>query len=421
MFQKAVLPNGLRVVSSHMPHIQSVSIGVFIGAGSRYEERQCAGISHFIEHLLFKGTEQHPTSRDIAATIDGVGGVINGGTDKESTVYWCKVSRPHFPLAVNLLADMIRHSLLTPDDIASERRVIAEELSMEMDSPAQRADMLINELLWPDHPLGREIVGNKETITSMTREMFVDFVTHQYSPPNVVVAVAGGISDKEVIARIEEAFADWRATQPPIAFRSANGVAKKQAVQTETRKIEQVNLCLAVPGLPNTHPDRFVLDVFNSVLSGGMSSRLFVEIRDKRALAYDIHSFTDHLADTGAVIISAGVSPTNVESAITAILGEVRKAMEDIPESELAKAKEYIKGRLLLRMEDSSSVSNWIGAQELLKRSILTVDDVNREIDAVTAADMKRVSQQIFTTDNLRLSAVGPVDNYARLEQLLRI
>ncbi len=421
MFQKITLNNGLRLVISTMPHIKSVSMGVFVGVGSRYESREQAGISHFIEHLLFKGTPSRPTSRDIAATIDGVGGVINGGTDKESTVYWCKVASVHFSLAVNLLADMIRHSLIAPDDVESERRVITEELSMEMDSPSQRADMLINELLWPDHPLGQEIVGYKDTLAGMSREMILDFVGHQYSPSNIVVAIAGGVSTKEVVSQVEEAFADWKAKLPVTTFRSADGTGKKPSIKTETRETEQVNLYLAVPGLSNIHPDRFVLDVFNSVLSGGMSSRLFVEIRDKRALAYDIHSYTDHLADTGAVTIYAGVSPANTENAITAILEEIRKAMDNIPEDELVKTKEYIKGRLLLRMEDSSNVSNWMGAQELLKRSILTVEDVNQAVDAVTAADMQRVSQQIFTTDRLRLSIVGPVNNPEKLEKILRI
>lgn len=421
MYQKITLKNGLRLITSPMPNLQSVSVGVFVGAGSRYENRPQAGISHFIEHLLFKGTHMRPTSRDIAATIDGVGGVLNGGTGKESTVYWCKVAHAHFPLALNLLADMIRHSLLNSDDIESERRVITEELNMEMDSPSQRADMLINELLWPDHPLGQEIVGYKETLTDMSREMILDFVTHQYTPSNIVISIAGGISTEEAISCTEEAFGDWETTQPVIPFLPANGIRKKQRIQTETRETEQVNLCLAVPGLSSTHPDRFILNIFNAVLSGGMSSRLFVEIRDKRALAYDIHSYTDYLSDTGALVIYAGVNPANTGNAITAILEEIKKAIEKIPDDELAKTKEYIKGRLLLRMEDSSHVSSWLGTQELMKETIMTVDDINHAIDAVTKADVQRVSQKLFTSENLLLALVGPLDKQGNIEDLLRI
>lgn len=421
MYQKSVLSNGLRVVTSFMPHIHSVCISIFIGAGSRYENREQSGVSHFIEHLCFKGTERRPTSRDISAAIDGVGGVLNGGTDKELTVYWCKVAHSQFPLAVDVLADIVRHSKFAPQDIEAERRVIIEELNMQLDSPQQRADMLINELLWPDHPLGWEIGGSKETVAGISRQMMLDYLRHQYSPDNTVISIAGGISQEEALAQIEAALGDWSSAEPAISYRPASNTQDAPRLSIESRDTEQVHLCLAVPGLSATHPDRFTLDLLNAILGGGMSSRLFIEIRDKRSLAYAIHSYAEHFSDSGSVTIYAGVNPSNTETAIEAILEEVRGVTRKIPESEITRAKELIKGRLLLRMEDSSSVAHWMGGQELLQGHILTIDDVGNAIDAVTTEDLQRVSRELLITEKLNLSLVGPAGDDKRLQKLLRL
>ena len=402
-----------------MPHIHSVCVGIFIGAGSRYETWEESGISHFVEHLCFKGTEQRPTSRDISTAIDGVGGTFNGGTDKESTLYWCKVAHIHFPLAVDVLADILCHSRFDPRDIESERRVIIEELNMQMDSPQQRVHMLINEILWPDHPLGWEVGGSKETVTKISRQMMLDYLQHQYSPGNTVISIAGGVEQESALSQIEETFGDWSSTSSTIPYLPASDVQQAPRLRIEPRDTEQSHLCLAIPGLSSTHPDRFTLDLLNVILGGGMSSRLFIEIRDKRALAYAIYSYAEHLLDSGSITIYAGVNPDNTEAAIEAILGEVRKVMERVPGSEITKAKELVKGRLLLSMENSSNVAHWMGGQELLKGQILTVGDVSRAIDAVTAEDLQRVSQEIFVTEKLNLSLVGPTGEQEQLQKLL--
>ncbi|MCD6359077.1 MAG: insulinase family protein [Dehalococcoidia bacterium] len=421
MYQKTTLKNGLRLITSSMPHLQSVCISIFVKSGSRYETREESGVSHFIEHLCFKGTEKRPTSRDISTAIDEVGGVFNGGTDRELTVYWCKTASTHFPLAVDVLADILLHSKFNPQDIDSERRVIIQELDMQMDSPHQRVHMLINELLWPEHPLGREIGGTKETVTKISRQAMTGYAKQHYTPDNIVISIAGGITQEEALLQVEKVFGDWDCHGDRIIFLPANDIQQEPHLYIEQRKIEQSHLCLAVPGLSDTHPDRFALDLLNTILGGGMSSRLFTEIRDKRGLAYAISSYEEHLSDTGSMTIYAGVRPDNTAATITAILKEMRGMMEQIPKSELTKAKEQLKGQILLRMENSSSVSAWMGGQELLKGKILTVNDVGNAIDAVTAADIQRIAQEVFVSDKLNLALVGPDVEEQELKKLLQI
>ena len=214
MYEKTTLDNGLRVITANMPHTRSVSISIFIGVGSRYETEPQAGISHFIEHLCFKGTEKRATSREISEAIEGVGGILNGGTDKELTLYWCKVAQPHFPLALDVLADMLLHSKFDPRDIESERKIIIEEINMGKDSPAQQVDMLIDELLWPEHPLGSDIAGSKESVAAITREMMLDYLAHQYLPSNTVVAIAGAIQHQETVAAVRQALGSWTSLKP---------------------------------------------------------------------------------------------------------------------------------------------------------------------------------------------------------------
>ena len=419
MYQKTVLPNGLRLITSTMPHTHSISISIFIGVGSRYEDQVEMGISHFIEHLCFKGTQRRATAKEICETIEGVGGVLNGGTDKELTIYWCKVARPHFPLAVDMLEDMLRHSRFDPVDIEKERQVIIEEISMSLDSPQERADMLIDDLLWPDQPLGRDVIGTKETVATITHPMMLDYFSRHYLSNNVVISIAGDITHQEVEDSLSAAFSNWAndSLQP---YHPANDAQQSPRLYIEHRDTEQVHLCLAVRGLSTTHPDRFILDLLNVVLGEGMSSRLFTEIREKRGLAYAIHSHTSHFHDTGSVTIYAGVDPQQIETAIVAILHELSRIKDRVPEPELSKAKELSKGRLLLRMEDTRTVAIWTGGQELLTGRILTVDEVASLIDAITAEELQRVAQGLLATGNLNLTAVGPIHNEEHLEELLK-
>lgn len=421
MYQKTVLSNGLRVVTSPMPHTRSVCISIFIGAGSRYEQPQEAGLSHFVEHLCFKGTEKRPTAKEISETIDGVGGVLNGGTDKELTVYWVKVARPHYSVALDLLVDMLRHSKFDPVEMENERRVIIEELNMSIDSPQSRVDTLIDEVIWPNQALGRDVAGTKETVSAINRQMILDYLPRFYLPGNTVISVAGDISHDEVVDSIAKSFGDW-----PIgvagAWFPADDRQDAPCLKAEHRKTEQVHLCLAVRGLSHMHPDRFVLDLLNVILGEGMSSRLFLELREKRGLAYDIYSHVVYFRDSGSLAVYAGVDPKKLESTVEGILSEVARLKDEpVPEAELAKAKEMGKGRLLLRMEDTRSVAGWMGGQELLMGRILSVDEVVSIVDAITPGEIQRVARELFLTSKLNLALVGPVRNKGRLEKLLKL
>jgi len=420
LYQKTTLDNGLRLITAPMPHTRSVTISFFIGAGSRYETEAQAGISHFIEHLCFKGTAKRPTAREISTAIEGVGGVLNGGTDKELTVYWCKVAQPHFQTALDVLVDMLLNSRFDPADIEKERQVIIEEINMGNDSPSQRVAMLIDELLWPEHPLGRDIAGSKESVGTITRDMLLGYLAGQYQPGNTVVTVAGNIQHQEIVTAVSQILGKW-TDQPPHPEYLAYQEQPVPRLRIETRDMEQVQLCLALPGLSLLHPKRFPLDLLNVILGAGMSSRLFTQIRDKLGLVYSINSYVDHLLDTGSIIISAGVETKNLQVALQAILEEFSQLREIIPESELNKAKEFSKGHLLLRMEDSRNVAGWLGGQEILTGHILSVDDVVSIIDAITTEELQQLAQELLVGDQLRLAVVGPVKQDEPLEELLKL
>jgi predicted Zn-dependent peptidase len=420
LYQKVTLDNGLRLITAVMPHTRSVSISFFIGAGSRYEDDKHAGISHFIEHMLFKGTKKRPTSAEVCTVVEGVGGMLNAGTDKELTIFWCKIAQSHFPEALDVLVDVLLNSLFDPAEIEKERQVIIEEINMSLDSPPQRVSMLIDELLWPGHALGRDVAGTRESVAAISRKMMLDYLARQYQPDNAVLAIAGDINHKEVVAAVNGEVAGWRKNKPPATyspFREKIG----RRVLIEKRDTEQTQLCLALPGLSIVHPARFKLDLLNVILGEGMSSRLFTEIRDKLGLAYSIQSYAEHLLDTGVVAVSAGVEAKNLPVAVKAILAELSRLKEAVPEAELSKAKELFKGRILLRMEDSRSVAGWMGGQEILNGKILTIDEVIAIVDAVTAGELQKLAIDLLVGEKLRLAVVGPISPDEPLEDLLKL
>ncbi len=418
MHQEITLDNGLRLITSTLPHTRSVCISIFIGTGSRYESSDKAGISHFVEHLLFKGTEKRPTAREISTAVESVGGILNGGTDKELTVYWAKVPQHHFSLALDVLTDLLLHPRFDPEAIEKERQVIIEEINMSWDVPSQRANMLIDELIWPDHPLGRDIAGSRESVKAISRDDMLNYLKRQYQPDNTVVSIAGNIQHLEMISAVSQMLGSWTSKQPKSTYPAYEPKQEKR-LSTEKRKTEQAHLCLALPGLPLLHPQRFTLDLLNAILGEGMSSRLFTEIRERLGLAYSIHSYVEHYLDSGAVTVYAGVEPKNLKTAIKAILEQFQKLKTAVPESELTKAKEFAKGRLLLRLEDSHNVAGWLGGQEILTRRILSPDQLIAIIDAITAEELKELAQKLIIATELRLAVVGPVAKEEPLEKLL--
>jgi predicted Zn-dependent peptidase len=420
VYQKATLDNGLRLFTANMPHTRSVSICVFVGVGSRYETGEWAGVSHFIEHMCFKGTPKRPSPKEISVAIEGVGGLINAGTDKELTVYWAKVARPHFSLALDVLVDMLLNSSFDPDDIERERQVIIEEIHLSMDAPQHQVGMLIDELLWPGHPLGRDIAGSRESVSAISRDMLLEFLAGQYLPGDTVVAIVGDINHDEVVQMISESLGKWTDQRTRSGFLPYQEQPNPR-LKIECRNTEQTHLCLALPGLPIMHPGRFTLDLLNTILGEGMSSRLFLEIRDRLGLAYAVHSYVEHFNDSGSIIIYAGVEHGNLSVTIEAILEQLALLKEPVSESEVTKAKELSKGRLLLRMEDSRSVAGWAGAQEVLTGRVLSVEQVVSTIDAITSEEMARLASELLTASQLRLAVVGPVTAEERLEGLLNL
>ncbi len=417
-YERSVLDNGLRVLTSSMPHTHSVAVTIYVGAGSRYERDDMAGASHFLEHMLFKGTEKWPTARELAGKIDGVGGVMNGATDRELTMYYIKVARPHMDLALDVLFQLVRHPLIEASEIEKERLVVLEELAMVADSPAQTADLLLDSLIWPDQPLGRDIAGTVDSVGQLTRDSLTNYMHEQYVPNNVVVAVAGNVTHDEVVSAVQGGLGTWKPGTPATWLPATNANGQRCAVKYKAT--EQAHMSMAVHGLALTHPDRHALSFLSIILGEGMSSRLFVELRERRGLAYDISAYASHLLDTGTFNIFTGVDPKNATEALKVIFGEMERLAEGGPDSdELVKARELSKGRLLLRLEDTRAVGGWIGAQELLLDRVRTVDDAIAEMEAVTLEDLQRLAREILDLRRLHLAIVGPFRSDKRFAALL--
>jgi predicted Zn-dependent peptidase len=420
MYHKTTLENGLRVVTSTMPHTQSASFCLFIGVGSRYEDDSVAGVSHFIEHLLFKGTKKRPSSGDICSAIEGVGGILNAGTNKELTIYWTKTAKTQFPLSIDVITDILLHSKFDPAEIERERQVIIEEINMSEDSPASKVNEIIDELLWPGHPLGRDTAGSKESMAGISRKAIIDYLHAHYLPRNAVVSVAGNIKHQEAVDMVGAATAKWKNNKNNQAYLPYKPQPNPR-LRIENKDIEQAHICLGLPGLSLTDPRRFTLDLLNVILGEGMSSRLFLEIRDKMGLAYNIYSSSDHFLDSGCMTVYAGVDPKNIAATLKAVMEQLALMKEPVQEEELARAKEMAKGRMMLRMEDTRDVAGWTGGQEILSGRALRIEQVTKLIDEVTAEDMQKIAEELLVSEQLRLAVVGPVKKEEPLEGLLNI
>jgi predicted Zn-dependent peptidase len=419
-YKKSVLLSGLRILTSAMPHTYSVAVSLYVGAGSRYETAPESGVSHFVEHMVFKGTEKRPNAQLISEAIDSVGGVLNAATDREFTVYYAKVARPHMGLALDVLVDLVRAPLFDAEEIEKERKVVLEELASVVDSPGQQVDLLLDELMWPEQPLGWDVGGTKESIEGLTRASTLDYMGRQYLPNNIVVAIAGNIDHDEIVAMIEEKFAGAPKGTAGAWFPAKDGQESPRC-GVLYKRTEQSHIAMAVLGLPLEHPDRYALDLLSVLFGEGMSSRLFMELRERQGLCYDVHAYVSHFLDAGSFGVYAAVDPARGRDAVAALVGEMVKLRDGIPDEELRKAKELAKGRLLLRMEDTRSVSAWLGSQEMLTNRILSPEEVVSRIEAVTTMDMARVIDSILVRDRLSLAIVGPYKSDKRFLPLLRL
>jgi predicted Zn-dependent peptidase len=411
-YEKTTLKNGMRVITNSMPHTQSVSTILYYGVGSRYEEDRIAGISHFIEHMVFKGTKKRPTAKDISEAIEGVGGVLNASTGRETTNYWAKVAKAHFPLAFDVLSDMLLNANFDPNEIEKERKVIIEELHATLDSPPDLVNEIINEVIWGKQPVGRDIGGNDETVGGISREDLLGYMKKFYVPSDMVVSVAGNVSHDEVVKRVEDTLGQLPSGERPTAAPAQTLNGSEPRLQIHFKETEQANLCLAVPALHYSDPRRYILSMLDSIMGSGMSSRLFQQIREERGLAYTVESYASQLSDTGAWIVYSGVDPERIDDTITAILTEMDKMRQErVPETELTKVKEYNKGRMLLSLENTQAVASWAGGQELLLSRILSVEEVVEKIEEVTSEQIQVMAQELFLPEKLRLAVVGPYEN----------
>ena len=418
---KTQLNNGVRVITNSMPHTQSVSTILYYGVGSRYEDDRVAGISHFIEHMVFKGTRKRATAKEISEAIEGVGGVLNASTGREVTNYWAKVPKTHFAMSFDVLSDMLLNANYEPTEIEKERKVIIEELHQTLDSPPDLVNEVISQVIWGDQPVGRDIGGSDATVGAISRDDLLSYLKKYYLPADMVVSVAGNVEHNEVLALVEQTLGQLPAGERPVAgpAQALEGGPRQHIYFKDT---EQTNLCLAVPAVSYGDPRRYVLSMLNTIMGSGMSSRLFQEIREERGLAYTADSYSSQLSDTGAWIVYSAVDPERVNETIEAIIGELNKIrQEKVPASELTKAKEYNKGRMLLSLENTTSVASWAGEQELLLDRIYTVDEIVERIEAVTTDQILDLAQEMFRTENLRLAVVGPYQNEEdRFKSLLK-
>ena len=409
MYQRTVLDNGLTIVTCPMPQSRSVGVALATAVGACYEPDDEAGMSHFIEHLCFKGTDRRPTPKDISSEIEGIGGILNASTGREETFYWAKVTRSHMTTAVDLLFDIALHSVFDGAEIEKERQVVIEEINMNLDIPQQRVSMLIDNLLWPGQPLGRDVAGTRETVSSIDRDAIIRYVGAHYLAGNMVACVAGDVVHEDVCHEIESRCEDMRRGSTARGY-PIDPAQREARVGVDTRDGEQAHVCLAVHGVSRCDRRRYAVDALGVILGGGMSSRLFTEIREKRGLAYDIHCFGEHFVSSGSLVVYAGVDPSRLDECLEALLKELSHVRTGVTEEELRRSKELVKGRLELRLEDTQNAALWYGAQQLLNGEILTVEEVCQRVDAVTLKDVSEVANELLQTEGLSLAVVGPVE-----------
>src|SRR5437773_7075246 len=400
------LPGGARLVVESLPERHSTSVVLMFAGGSRLEDERLAGVSHFIEHLYFKGTQRRSSSKEIADAIEGVGGFINASTDKELTAYWARVPSEHMALGLDVLFDVVTNSKLDPADVERERMVILEELRMYQDQPQDYVQNLFEERIWRGHPLGRDIAGTEESVSRLSRDNILEYAHARYRLPNLVIGAAGSLDDDDTLALVSkrlslrEGLDGVLAALPPSPLDGPRVLIRR-------RETEQAHICLGARALSYLDPDRYALDLFNTVLGEGMSSRLFLNIRERLGLAYDVHSFTQKHRDTGYLGVYVGVEPRKAPDAANAVMAELRGMGEaEVSDEELARAKEFTKGRLRLELETTNGVAFWLTYQQLLLGSIKSIDEELSLVDAVTAEDVRRVARQVLSGP-MQMSVVG--------------
>jgi predicted Zn-dependent peptidase len=418
MIVKEVLPNGLTLVTESMPHVRSVAIGVWLKRGSRHETPAQTGISHFIEHMVFKGTKNR-SAEVIAAQVDSIGGHMDAFTAKEYAAFHLKVLDEHLPLAVDILGDIVANPLFDPEEMAKEKKVIFEEINMVEDTPDDLVMELLTEAFWPRHPLGRPILGTKKSVSGFRRAELASFFHDVYRPRNILISAAGHLDHKATSELIGRHFG---ALEP--GGIGTNGGPPRPASKIVTRskkELEQVHLCLAVPAMSQTHPDRYGMHIMNTVLGGSMSSRLFQNVREKRGLVYSISSGVTSYSDAGVLTVYAGTSLDSINEVVRLTLEEFRRIKgERLPEDELRRSKDHLKGSLMLSLENTGSRMSHLARQEIYFQRRFSLDEIIGGIEAVTGDDVARIASAIFA-GGLGVSILGNLGRYRPRPTQLRI
>jgi predicted Zn-dependent peptidase len=421
MFKKTTLKNGLRLITIPQKSTQAVTVLVLVGTGSKYETKKINGISHFLEHMYFKGTKKRPSPMAISETLDKVGGIFNAFTSEEYTGYFAKVASYHFETALDWVSDIFLNSTLPEKEVEKEKGVIVEEINMRYDHPITYIQVLWPELLYGDQPAGWDIAGTKESVNGITKKDLLSYMKKQYVASNTIVCVAGGVDGDLAQKMVKKYFSKIKKSetlkrQPVIEKQS------KPNLILQTRETDQAHLYLGVRAYDIFHPKRYVQNLLGLILGGMMSSRLFIEIREKMGAAYYIATDSSSDPDTGYLAARAGVDNKKIEKVISAILKEYKKiSQRKVPEKELKKAKDCIKGKTALLLESSDAKASFYASQELLENKILKPEQIFAKIDKVTSSDILEVAQDIFRPEKLNLAIIGPFRDKARFERLLKL
>lgn len=419
VFERQQLSNGLRVLTAPLPHAQSVACFIMLAAGSRYEHAQNRGISHFAEHMFFKGTERRPSSRDLTTIVDGIGGEFNAFTSKEYTGYYVRCAGADRDTALDVLVDMLRHSKFDPEEIEREKGVILEEMNMYADTPRDHIGNVFEDLMYGDNPLGWEVLGTKETIKAANRDTFLGYLDEWYHPDRMVVGVSGMVGD-DLIPLLEGHLGDMSGKADGRPAPAPTPTQTGPRVRVQHKDADQAHIILGVPSIGIGHPDRYALAMLATVLGGGMSSRLFLEVRERRGLAYYVFGTNHSYTDAGSLYAQAGVDITRIDDAVSVIVEQFhRLANETVPSDELEKARSLSKGRFVLRTETPQGLIMYGLNREVLEGSALEPVDYLAEIDKVTAEDIQRVAQELIRTDALNLAVIGPFKDEERFAKLL--
>jgi predicted Zn-dependent peptidase len=420
MISLSTLPNGLRVVTKRLENTQAATVLILVRAGSRFETKQINGISHFLEHMFFKGAKKYKTAREVSETIDNIGGDFNAFTGKEYVGYYVKAAASHLDTSLDVLSDMLIHATFDSAEIDKERGVIMEEYNMYQDTPTYQIGWDFEQLVFGDQPMGWDQVGTRDVIMGLPRDEFVAFKQSLYVPKNIVISVAGNIQHEDIIEKVKRYFAELQAAEPTRDQAVLLPLNTAKRVFLRERKTEQSHICIGFPQVSEPEKDFWATKVLSVALGSGMSSRMFMNVREDKGLAYYINSTAEGFTDCGLFTTNAGVDLKRIDLAIGAVIEEYTKiAEENLSEKELTKTKEFIKGKTILKLEDSEEYAHLLGKYQVLYGYTKEPEEIQAAIDAVTIADVRRVAQATFDPAKMYLAVIGPYDDAGRFEKLI--